>query len=176
MGYIDDVQRKYTKGGGYDLTTISGRSAAAELDIAFGSAIVAGEFDQDNNYEASASSAVHDNAALKVGGQFRFLGVSHRTLMHGASNDGSGLSAPYGDGDTVYTKKGEALSIQTQGRIAVLVTEDVLKTDPVVFNSNATDNLDTWSKTPANGQAVPTAKWFQGAKAGELAILELNGV
>jgi hypothetical protein len=177
MAYIDDVQRKLIKGGGYDLTSIEGRSAAAETNIAFGSAVVRGENDDGTNYGNSCSVADSANTNLPTDADDNliFLGVSHRT--HALATCPEALVAPYGDGDLAYSKPTEMVSIQTQGRIPVLLNEDVQPGDPVVFSNDGTaNNFDTWGKTPANGQEVTTAKWFQGGVAGELAVLELNGV
>ncbi len=177
MGYIDDVQPKLIKGGGYDLTSIEGRSAAAETPIAFGSAVVMGANDDGTNYGNSCSVGNKDNAGLPkdAEGNLIFLGVSHRT--HALATCPDPIAAPYGNGDHAYSKPTEMVSIQTQGRIAVLLNEDVAVTDPVVFcNDGAVNNFDTWGKTPASGQEVKTAKWFQGGIAGELAVLDLNGV
>lgn len=178
MAYIDDVQRKLVKGGGYDITSIEGRSAAAETNIAFGAAVVLGANNDGTNYGQSCSVADASNSNLpkNAAGDLIFLGVAHRTHAQATCKE-QPLEAPYGDGDRSYSKPTEPVNIQTQGRLSVLLHEDVAQGDPVVFATDgATHNLDTWGKTSANGQVVTTAKWFQGGVAGELAVLELNGV
>lgn len=197
MGCFDDKQQKLVKGGGYDITSIEGRSAAAEgSDIQFGVAVVRGALDEDNNYGQTAAlpdkegdylkdddGVLYKDAGLELpvdaDDNLLFLGVSHRSMAHPSCP--VPLVQPIGPGDTCYNKKKDFVSIQTQGRIPVLVDEDVKPGDPVSFRTVVTDATDGlqflggFSKTDdGDHQLLQNAQWFQGGVAGGLAVLELN--
>lgn len=83
------------------------------------------------------------------------------------------------DSNPASVKDKDMVSLMRQGRINVLVEEDVVPTDPVFVRYAAGgDGPGGWLMSDPGSAAaeLANAEWKTSALAGELAVLQLNGL
>lgn len=92
------------------------------------------------------------------------------------------ISAPVGQGQTIFVKENDALTVLRQGFIGVKVEAIVAAGDPVYFRRNVADAATTengltlggiTSVNDANTELIPNATFRLGASAFGLAVVEI---